>query len=218
MARRIRPLLNLTHSQALPRAASALRSPTSSLPLSLNALWWCCRDANHRIARRALGAQFGESFDLDVKSPANGHSPLIVQIKGFRQGYPGGVIRVGGDKWTSAVFLKPLRFVFCGHNTVACLAAVDHAALNTRARRLEKRLLAVLEACWAKPMRGFFAASRWLGHVSEYTAPDCLQIIPLLLSFPISKLGVFCFERLYLLQLRHLRLLGLDKLADSIGK
>jgi hypothetical protein len=109
---------------------------------------------------------------------------------------------------------EPGGFVVGGYVPVAALAAVDRSPPGMR-RKLEKRLLAVLETSWAKPMRGLYAASRWLEHLSECPAPYLLQFIPLLLSFPVAKLSDFCFERRYLLQLRHLRLLGFEEFADS---
>lgn len=42
----------------------------------------------------ALAAQFGTSFDLEVRSPAEAVRALIVQIKGFRQAIRDGHYRV----------------------------------------------------------------------------------------------------------------------------
>ncbi|MDX6460965.1 MAG: hypothetical protein QOE55_4662 [Acidobacteriaceae bacterium] len=114
--------------------------------------------------------------------------------------------------------LQPSWLAVGYHRSAAPCAPVDRAPSRNLRRKLEMRLLTVLEACWAKPMRGFFAASRWLEHLSEYPAPHVLQFIPLLLSFPAAKLFDFCFERRYLLQLRHLRLLGFEEFADSLSE
>jgi predicted phage tail protein len=46
------------------------------------------------ILHGALGAQFGPSFDLDVKSPVEAIRALIVQVKGFRQALREGHYRV----------------------------------------------------------------------------------------------------------------------------
>ncbi len=46
------------------------------------------------VLHGALGAQFGASFDLDVKSPIEALRALIVQIKGFRQAFRAGHYRV----------------------------------------------------------------------------------------------------------------------------
>jgi hypothetical protein len=112
--------------------------------------------------------------------------------------------------------LEPCRLTFGRHMSVAALAAVDRPQAVRTYRKLEMRLLTVLEACWAKPMRWLGATDRWLVHVSECPAPQIFQFIPLLPSFPIGKLANLCFERRYLIQLRQLRLLGFNKLADSI--
>jgi hypothetical protein len=112
--------------------------------------------------------------------------------------------------------LKPFWFIAGNHCRVTARASVDGVPTRNVRRKLEMRFLTVLEACWAKPMRGFCAADRWLEHVSRYPAPHLLQFIPLLLSFPVGKLANLCFEVRYLIQLRQLRLLGFNELAESL--
>jgi predicted phage tail protein len=46
------------------------------------------------VLHGALGARFGASFDLDVKSPVEALRALIVQIKGFRQAFREGHYRI----------------------------------------------------------------------------------------------------------------------------
>jgi hypothetical protein len=118
----------------------------------------------------------------------------------------------------SPLYSGPRGLAFGNDRRAAPRAPVDRAHARDARRKLEMRFLAILETCWAKPMRGFRAADRWLEHVSRYPTPHALQFIPLLLSFPASKLFNFCFQRRYLIQLRQLRLLGLDELAESLAE
>jgi predicted phage tail protein len=46
------------------------------------------------VLHGSLAAQFGSSFDLEVKSPAEAIRALIIQIKGFRQAFREGHYRV----------------------------------------------------------------------------------------------------------------------------
>jgi hypothetical protein len=81
---------------------------------------------------------------------------------------------------------EPSRLAVGSHVSLTALAAVDRAPKASHFRgELEIRFLTVLEAGWAKPMRWFFAASRWLEHLSECPAPHLFQFITLLLSFPV---------------------------------
>jgi hypothetical protein len=112
--------------------------------------------------------------------------------------------------------LKPFLFAIRRHHCRTPCAPVDRPHALCAHGKLEMRFLSVLEACCAKPMRGFRAADIWLEHVSRYPAPHLLQLIPLLLSFPAGKLSNLCFEVRYLVQLRQLRLLGFNELAESL--
>jgi predicted phage tail protein len=59
------------------------------------------------VLHGALGAQFGASFDLDVKSPVEAIRALIVQVKGFRQALREGHYRV--LRLTEALELEELK-------------------------------------------------------------------------------------------------------------
>lgn len=63
------------------------------------------------VLHGALAAQFGPSFDLEVKSPAEAVRALIVQIKGFRQAFRDGHYRIikGGEHVADSLNLDELK-------------------------------------------------------------------------------------------------------------
>ena len=114
-------------------------------------------------------------------------------------------------------FIKPFWFISetANHLTFARYALINRVLVSGR-NRLEKRLLAVGVAVWAKPMRWLGASGVWLQHVSHAAIPQPLQFVILLFSVPCFEAANFCFERAYLIQLRRLRLASFDGLAERL--
>ena len=111
---------------------------------------------------------------------------------------------------------NPVRELIRGDLSVTGRAYVDEISSTSAAAWLEKRLLAVRVALWAKPMRWFGAACVWLQHVSHGPFPDAFKFVFLLLSTPCFEASQFCFKRAYAIQLRRLRLAGLNGLFESL--
>src|SRR5262249_41552533 len=64
-------------------------------------------------------------------------------------------------------------------------------------RHLQDRLLALLVACCAKPMRWLGVACVSLQHVGKRTRKHTLEFILLLLAIPCFKASDFCFQCAY---------------------
>lgn len=113
-------------------------------------------------------------------------------------------------------FTLPRRRVIAEWLRSASYALVNPAAPYIRAGWVEKRFLALRVAIWTKPMRWFGTAFIWLQHVSRGPFPDWLKLIILLFSAPIFQASHFCFQRAYSIQLRRIRLAGLNGLAETV--
>ena len=74
----------------------------------------------------------------------------------------------------------------------------------------KKRFLGVAVAICTKPMRWFAAAHCWLQHVSDRSFIYVFKLIILALSALCFELSNFFFKCAYLINLRRMRLAGID--------
>jgi hypothetical protein len=112
--------------------------------------------------------------------------------------------------------VPPCRRVVAGGRRTTGNAFGYPPPSDMHTRRVQKRLLALYEACWTKPMRWFGAAFVWLQHISYGPFPNWFKFIILLFSIPCFELSHFCFKRAYAISLRRIRLAGLDGLFESL--
>jgi hypothetical protein len=84
----------------------------------------------------------------------------------------------------------------------------SYRATASAFRGLEVRLLAILVAVCAKPVRWFAVLHARFHHASQSSWVDSLKLVTLLLSFPCFKISHLFFKFAYALQQRRLLLLG----------
>src|SRR3981081_2971155 len=90
-------------------------------------------------------------------------------------------------KWGEIPMLARLfrpfcRIGICGDNRAASDAPISRFVICVCAGGLEKRLLALRVAIWAKPMRWFVAACILFQHVGDHTSGQGLKLISLFFS------------------------------------
>jgi len=116
------------------------------------------------------------------------------------------------------MLFRPLQNVLRDRNLRFASNAVEYQPSHHHLTRiLKNELLALMKAVWAKPMRWFGAACIGLQNVSHRPLPNGLKFVVLLLSVPCFEVSHFCFKRAYAIDLRRMRLSGLDDLAKSLG-
>jgi hypothetical protein len=70
----------------------------------------------------------------------------------------------------------PFGSMVAGSGGIAGAASVNPAPPHGDTVRIEERFLSIRKAIWAKPMRGFDAASICLQHVSHYSIPGWMTL------------------------------------------